>query len=38
MQVEHIDGKWWIDATWLKEPVIADTFEAAYWAAIARRH
>lgn len=28
------DGKWQVDASWLKEPVVADTWEDAYWLAV----
>lgn len=38
MLVEFMDGQWWIDAPWLKVPVIADTFQAAYDLAVAARH
>lgn len=37
MTVERIDGRWVIDAPWLQEPVIEESFEAAYHAAIAAR-
>ena len=30
MEVEEIDGQIVIDAPWLDEPVVADTFEDAY--------
>lgn len=37
MQVERIDGVWFIDAPWLDELVCGPTFEAAYSLALAAR-
>lgn len=37
MDVEIIDEKWVIMAWWLDEPVVADSFQAAYDLAVARK-
>jgi len=37
MEVEELpDGSWAVLAPWLDEPVIAPTFEEAYWLARSR--
>lgn len=38
MAVEIIDGQYVVDAHWLKTPVVAATFEAAYELALRARH
>lgn len=37
MDVELVDGRWIIDAPWLDEPIVDDTFEAAYERAMRAR-
>jgi hypothetical protein len=37
MNVDFVDGEYVIDAPWLKYPVTATTFEAAYWLAVQKR-
>jgi hypothetical protein len=37
MTVEFIDGKWVIDADWLENPIIGDTFEEIYWKVVELR-
>lgn len=38
MQVEVVDGQYVVDAPWLEEPVVADTWTEAYWLALAEKH
>ena len=37
MDVEFVDGLYIVDASWLEEPVVADSFEDAYEAALEAR-
>lgn len=37
MHVEIIDGRWVIDAYWLENPVIGDSFEEIYWEVVKLR-
>ena len=37
MEIERVDGRYVIAAPWLDEPVVADSFEAAYEAALLAR-
>lgn len=35
---DRVEGdKWTIEAPWLEEPVVADTWLEAYWMALAKR-
>lgn len=38
MTVERVDGVWVVDAPWLESPVLAPTFEEAYWQALKLRN
>lgn len=38
MDIEIIDEKWVIAAPWLDEPVVAETFPAAYDLAVASKN
>jgi hypothetical protein len=38
MRVQFLEGVYWIEAPWLKQPVTAPTFEAAYEEAMALRN
>jgi hypothetical protein len=37
MHVEIIDGRWVIDADWLENPIIGDSFEEIYWTVVKLR-
>jgi len=37
MDVELVEDHWVIDAPWLDTPVIADSWEEAYWLALKER-